>query len=94
VRARAAVAGRRLCAIGQQAVVGLGGAPTFESERARQRRVARQRESLVVEVVVDLAVAGRVPPLVILDTGGRFSTLVIAQQVTDFMNQQCRVLFD
>ena len=61
---------------------------------AGQRRIARQRQSFGVEIVVDLAVAGGVPAPVVRDRRRFLARLVVAQQMADFVNQQRRVLFD
>ena len=110
VRARPAVdaslvfAFRRICDFlagaratrrpGQLTVVDLGAVAALETILHRHRRIAGQRQPLGVEIVVDLAVAGGIPALVILDAGGFLSRFVIAQQVTDLVNQQRGILLD
>ena len=78
----------------QPVVVDLGALSGLESECGGQRRIARQGQSLSVEVVVDLAVAGGIPATVVGGRGGLPARIVIAQQMTDFVNQQRRILLD
>jgi hypothetical protein len=47
-----------------------------------------------VEIVIDLAVAGRVPAPMIRNAGGLLSPRVVAQQVPHLVNEQRRVFFD
>ena len=78
----------------QLLVVDLGALATLQSILAGQRRIARQRQSFRVEIVVDFAVAGRVPASVVPDARGLLAPLVVAQQMADLVNQQARVLLD
>ena len=78
----------------QLVVVDLGGVPALQSILAGQRRIAWQRQSLGVEIVVDFAVAGRVPAPVVPDACGLLAPLVVAQQMAHLVDEQARVLLD
>src|SRR4030095_1117567 len=54
----------------------------------------REWQALAEEIVVDLAVGGGVPQRLVLHRSGVPARLVLAQQVTDFMDQDRRVLLD
>src|SRR4029450_86852 len=63
----------------QLVVVDLGVVPALQSILDGQRRIARQRQSLCLEVIVDFAVARGVPPPVVPADGGLPAPLVVAR---------------
>ena len=75
-------------------VIALGVVPALESILGGQRRISRQRQSLGVKIVVDLAVAGGVPSRVVPDRRILPACLVIAQEMSHLVNQQRRVFLD
>jgi hypothetical protein len=66
----------------QLVVVDLGIVPALQSILAGQRRIAWQRQSLVVEIVVDFAVARGVPAPVVLMPAAFFGLVVWCRWLT------------
>src|SRR5262249_13418582 len=78
----------------QLLVITFGAVSTLQSVLDGQRWISRQRQSLGVEIVVDFAVACRVPAPVVLDARRLLASLVIPQQMAHLVNEQRRVLLD
>src|SRR5262249_52118085 len=75
-------------------VIHLGAVATLKAVLGWRWRVTRKGHALALEVIVDLTVASRIPTTIISDACGFLSAMVIAQQMTDFVNQQRGVLLD
>ena len=75
-------------------VIDLRALAGLEPVLAGLRGIAGQRQSFGGEIVVDLAIRRGVPQSRFADGGRLLARFVIAQQVTDFVNQQRGVLFD
>ena len=70
----------------------LGGFALLQAARAGLRRIVGQRQPFPEEVV-DLAISGGVPECHVGDGRGVLARLMIAQQMTDLVNQHGGVLF-
>jgi hypothetical protein len=93
VSAAARVVVRPIAALGS-CCSRLGGVAALEAVLAGSGGSPGSGNPSAWQVVVDLAVAGRVPAAVIRDARVLLPAFVIAQQVADLVNQQRRVFFD
>jgi hypothetical protein len=75
-------------------VIGLGVLSGLQSVLVRMRWIVGEGQPFGDEVIVDLAIGRGVPERDVLHGCGVLARCVLAQQVTDFMNQYRRVLFN